>query len=265
MKGQESKAPSPGSHSIPILTASPIRAPLPKAEGWVSMTTEVRELLSWAVLDTSGQCQGFHPKETRACDLSHTSTPGRFPKRWIHPPNWAAQMKAKWTTPPQRRSLPLTPLQSKPQGPAAMSLPLDIAHLQEEANNALGDWLAVKSSIDPCWLEIGFIVLYDSAKVSPKPRSSSRKQRISAPIPSGKQRPTVLTLSRKQKPIAQQPSGRWRLKELLKPVPFNSHMPKPFSILKKRPLKRRVKVNSTFFSPAKLPWKPVLLNLAVCC
>ena len=32
-KGQESKAPFPGGHSIPILTTSPIRAPLPKAEG----------------------------------------------------------------------------------------------------------------------------------------------------------------------------------------------------------------------------------------
>ena len=57
-KGQESKAPSPGGHSIPILTASPIRAPPPKAEGQVSMTTEVRELLSWVVLDTSGQALG---------------------------------------------------------------------------------------------------------------------------------------------------------------------------------------------------------------
>ena len=46
MKGQESKAPSPGGHSIPILTASHIRAPPSKAEGQVSMTTEVRELLS---------------------------------------------------------------------------------------------------------------------------------------------------------------------------------------------------------------------------
>ena len=57
-KGQESKAPSPGSHSIPILTASPIRAPLQKAEGQVSMTMEVRELLSQAVLDTSGHTSG---------------------------------------------------------------------------------------------------------------------------------------------------------------------------------------------------------------
>ena len=57
-KGQEPKAPSPGGHSIPILTASPIRAPPPKAEGQVSIMTEVRELLSQAVLDTSGQASG---------------------------------------------------------------------------------------------------------------------------------------------------------------------------------------------------------------
>ena len=56
-------------------------------------------------------------------------------------------MKANWMTPPQRRSLPPTPLQLKVQGPAAMSL-LNIAHLHEEANKAFGDWLAVKPSID---------------------------------------------------------------------------------------------------------------------
>ena len=33
IKGQESKAPSTGSHSIPILTASLIRAPPSKVEG----------------------------------------------------------------------------------------------------------------------------------------------------------------------------------------------------------------------------------------
>ena len=60
MKGQEFKALSPGGHSIPILTAS-IRAPLPKAGGKVSMTTEVRELLSWVALDTSKQASGVPP------------------------------------------------------------------------------------------------------------------------------------------------------------------------------------------------------------
>ena len=61
-KGQESKAPYPGTHSIPILTASPIRAPPPKVGWWVSMTMKVRELLSWAALDTSGQALGVPPQ-----------------------------------------------------------------------------------------------------------------------------------------------------------------------------------------------------------
>ena len=45
-KGQESKAPPLGVDSTPIPTASTIRAHPPKAEGQVSMTMEVRELLS---------------------------------------------------------------------------------------------------------------------------------------------------------------------------------------------------------------------------
>ena len=47
MEGPKLKALPPGSHSSFILIASPIVAPLPKAEGEVSMTMEVRELLSW--------------------------------------------------------------------------------------------------------------------------------------------------------------------------------------------------------------------------
>ena len=44
-----------------ILIASPVRPPVPKAEEEVSMTTEVRELLSQAALDTSGQWT-CHPR-----------------------------------------------------------------------------------------------------------------------------------------------------------------------------------------------------------
>ena len=56
-KGQDPKALPFGSHSTPIPTASSIRAHPPKAEGQVSMTMEVRELLSWVALDTSGMHQ----------------------------------------------------------------------------------------------------------------------------------------------------------------------------------------------------------------
>ena len=36
----------------------------------------------------------------------------------------------------------------KTLGPGSNILPIDIAHLWEEANKALGDWLAVKASVD---------------------------------------------------------------------------------------------------------------------
>ena len=81
-KGQESKAPSPGSHSIPILTASPIRVPPSKVEGQVSMTTEVRKLLSWEVLDTSGHVSGSSTPKRLEPMILVTPLPqtGRFPQ-----------------------------------------------------------------------------------------------------------------------------------------------------------------------------------------
>ena len=56
--GGRAQSPIPWQSLNSILTASPIRAPLPKVEGQVSMTTEVRELLSQAVLDTSEHAFG---------------------------------------------------------------------------------------------------------------------------------------------------------------------------------------------------------------
>ena len=89
-KGQEPKALSLGSHSIPILTTSPIRAPLPKVEGQVNMTTEVRELLSWVVLDTSGHASGSStPKRLKPMVLVTSLPPPNqkiSPNQWIHPP-----------------------------------------------------------------------------------------------------------------------------------------------------------------------------------
>ena len=91
-EGPELKVQHPGSHSSSILITSPVRAPLPKVEGEVSMTTEVRELLSRAVLNTSEHASGYsNPKrlEARVCGLGHTSAhqTGRFPSsRGTHHP-----------------------------------------------------------------------------------------------------------------------------------------------------------------------------------
>ena len=63
-------------------------------------------------------------------------------------------MMPKWRMPPWRKS-PLPPhLQLKSQGPAVMPLPPDVAHLCKEANKALEDLLAVKSSIDAQWWKL---------------------------------------------------------------------------------------------------------------
>ena len=120
-KGQESKAPSPGGHSIPILTASPIRAPLPKVARQVSMTTDVRELLSQVALDTSGQMSGGSTLKRLEPMVLVTPLPSK-PEDFLKPVDTSPD-EAKWMTPPQRRSLPPIPLHSKPQGSAEMSLP----------------------------------------------------------------------------------------------------------------------------------------------
>ena len=57
-EGPELKAPPLSSHLPSTSIASPVRPPLPKVEGEVSMTMEVRELLSQVGLDTSEHASG---------------------------------------------------------------------------------------------------------------------------------------------------------------------------------------------------------------
>ena len=78
------------------------------------------------ILGTSGQASGSSTPKRLEPMVLVTPLPPKLeysPNQWIHPPKWVPQMKAKWTTPPQRRSLPPTSLQLKYQGPAVMSLP----------------------------------------------------------------------------------------------------------------------------------------------
>ena len=58
-------------------------------------------------------------------------------------------MKVKLITPLEEVHATYSPTIKTP-GPCSDVPFLDAAHLQEEANKALGDWLAVKSSIDAC-------------------------------------------------------------------------------------------------------------------
>ena len=152
VKGQESKAPSPGSHSIPILTASPIKAPPPKVEGQVSMTMEVWDLLSQVVSDTSRKVLGdstLKRLEPMPLVTPLPPKPEDFPK----PVDTSSQVgtldEGNLDNP-----IPEVPPTYSPTietlGSSSNIPPLDITHLYKEANKALGDWLAVKSSIDAC-------------------------------------------------------------------------------------------------------------------
>ena len=151
VKGQGSKAPSRGSHSIPILTTSPIRAPLPKAEGQVSMTTEVRQLLSWVVLDTSGHVSGSSTPKRLEPMVLVTPLPLKledFPKLVDTSSQVGTPDDGKMDDPtPEEVHATYSPTIKTP-GPSCDVPPLDVGHLWEEANKALGDWLAIKSSID---------------------------------------------------------------------------------------------------------------------
>ena len=95
---------------------------------------------------------GFHPKEVRACGLSHASTPktGRFPQL-VDTSSQVGTLDEGKLDDPTLEEVPATYSPTiKTLEPSSNVLPLDIAHLCEEAIKALGDWLAVKSSIDAC-------------------------------------------------------------------------------------------------------------------
>ena len=160
-EGSEFKALPLGSCSPSILIASPTRHPLPKAEGEVSMTVEVRQLLSLVALDTSEHASGeLHPKEAGACGPGHTFAhqTGRFPK----PMDMLSQVSAPDDAEMEDASLEEIPTPSSSTaealGPSGDASPPDVANLWEEANKALGDLLAIKSSMDTHWqkLVLGF-------------------------------------------------------------------------------------------------------------
>ena len=150
-EGPELKAPPLSSHPPSTLIASPVRPPLPKVEGEVSMTMEVRELLSWAGLDMSEHTSGSSTPKRWEPMVLVTPLPTKledFPK----PVDMSSQVSALNDAKMEDASLEEIPTLSSPTaeapGPSGDTPPTDAAHIWEEANKALGDLLMVKSSID---------------------------------------------------------------------------------------------------------------------
>ena len=151
MEEPELKATTLGSHSSSFLMPSLIRAPLPKVEGEVSMTMEVRELLSQAMLDTSGHVsKNSTPKRLNPMVILTPPSPklGDFPR----PVDTSSQVSAPDDAEMGDASLEKIPTAISPPaktpGPSGSTPPTDAGHLREEANQALGELLATKSFID---------------------------------------------------------------------------------------------------------------------
>ena len=152
MEEPELKVPSLGGHSS-ILMPSSIRATLPKAEREVSMTMEVRELLSWVVLDMSGHASANSTQKRLNPMVVLTLLPNK-PGDLSSPVDTSSQMSALDDAEMGEATLeeiPAAPLPTaETPGLSSGAPPTYAGHLQEEANKALWELLATKSSIDAC-------------------------------------------------------------------------------------------------------------------
>ena len=156
MEGPEWKALPAGDHPS-ILMASPIKATLPKVEREISMTMKVRELLSRAVLDTSGHASENSPPKRLNPIVVLTPLPHKlgdpsgpvYTSSQVGAPDDAEMVEASLEEIP----MALSPTVDTP-GPSGGASPKDAGHLQEEGNKALGELLATKSSIDAHWWKL---------------------------------------------------------------------------------------------------------------
>ena len=113
------------------------------------MTMEVRELLSWAVLDVSGHASpNSTPKRLNTVGIL-TPLPHTLGDL-SSPVDISSQVSALDDTEMVEASLeeiPTTPLPTaETPGPSSGTPSANAGHLQEEANKALGELLATKSS-----------------------------------------------------------------------------------------------------------------------
>ena len=151
LEGQEPKAPPHGSHSSPIQMPSLIKVPLPKEEREVSMTMEVRELLSWAVLDMSGHASGNSTPKRLNPMVVLTALPPKLGDLFS-PVDTSSQVSTPDDAEMGEASLEeiptvLSPIAETPR-PSSGTPAEDAGHLCKEANKALGELLATKSSIN---------------------------------------------------------------------------------------------------------------------
>ena len=126
-----------------ILVASPHKFPLPKSEGEGNMTREVRDLLSLAILETSGH--GSKSSTPRRPHPSVVLMPSsQQPKELLQPVDTLSQASAEMT----EASLEGIPTSTSPTAVTSRSEsvtpPVDAMELRVNANKALEELLTTK-------------------------------------------------------------------------------------------------------------------------
>ena len=119
----------------------------------VSMTMEVRSLLSWAILDTSGHGSGNSTPKRPNPVVILTPPPHKL-KDLSKPVDTSSQVSAQDDVEMVEASLgevptTISPIAVVPRS-RSITLPADAGQLWEKANKALEELLATKSSIDAC-------------------------------------------------------------------------------------------------------------------
>ena len=162
---------------------SPVKATLPKVEREVSMTMEVREFLSWAVLDMSGHTSGNSTPMT----LNPMVLLMPPPHKWgdlSSPVDTSSQVSTPDDAEMGEASLGEIPTAPSPTaktpGPNDSAPPTDAGCLWEETNEALGEMLATKSTINAHQQKVVWELSMALCQNKSKTAESTKKPRPSA-------------------------------------------------------------------------------------
>ena len=136
-----------------VIIASPLKTTPPKPGREVSMTMEVRSLLSWVMLDTSGHGSGNSTPKRPNPVVILTPPPHKL-RDLPKPVDNSSQVSTLDDVKMAEASLgevptTISPIAATP-GSRSITPPADMGQLWEKANKALEELLATKSSIDAC-------------------------------------------------------------------------------------------------------------------
>ena len=236
-----------------VIIASLLKASPQKLEREVSMTMEVRSLLSWAMLDTSG-CGSGNSTPKRPNPVVVLTPPPHKLRDLSRLVDTLSQVSTPDDVGMVEASLEGVPTTISPIAVTPRSRSITpttyVGQLQEKANKALEELLATKSSIDACRWKVVWELDMELHQNNSRQQSPSKKPEPSLPVLPWMLRPSALQLSRKPrppvptpsgklKPFAPQPLGMWRPEEPPRLTHSTGDMPRPSKTWRNKSSKRK--------------------------